>query len=86
VTGNFSWLRAQVEGFDAGNIVAVTAVYYEQSNQNFMCRRHHRSACPLGMEIWLDDQQIFNSNHVTGRMIFEHELSDTDGEHVLKFV
>jgi hypothetical protein len=27
VTGNFSWLRARVEGFDAGNIVAVTAVY-----------------------------------------------------------
>jgi hypothetical protein len=44
------------------------------------------SACPLGMEIWLDDQQIFNQNHVTGRMIFEHDLSDSDGEHVLKFV
>jgi hypothetical protein len=27
VTGNFSWLRAQVAGFDSGNITAVTAVY-----------------------------------------------------------
>jgi hypothetical protein len=27
VTGNFSWLRARVKGFDAGTIVAVTAVY-----------------------------------------------------------
>lgn len=27
VTGNFSWLRARVQGFDAGSIVSVTAVY-----------------------------------------------------------
>lgn len=44
------------------------------------------STCPLGMEIWLDDQQIFNENHVSSQIIFEHELSDRDGEHELKFV
>lgn len=27
VTGNFSWLRARVAGFDGGTITAVTAVY-----------------------------------------------------------
>jgi hypothetical protein len=27
VTGNFSWIRAQVEGFDAGTIQAVTVSY-----------------------------------------------------------
>ena len=27
VTGNFSWLRARVEGFDAGTIVLVNEVY-----------------------------------------------------------
>lgn len=27
VTGNFSWIRARVEGFDGGTITAVTAVY-----------------------------------------------------------
>lgn len=27
VTGNFVWLRARVEGFDAGTIKAVSAVY-----------------------------------------------------------
>lgn len=27
VTGNFSWLRARVEGFDGGTITAVYAVY-----------------------------------------------------------
>lgn len=27
VTGNFSWVRAKVEGFDGGTIVAVTQIY-----------------------------------------------------------
>lgn len=27
ITGNFVWLRARVDGFDAGTITAVTAVY-----------------------------------------------------------
>lgn len=27
VTGNFSWLRARVEGFDAGTITSVSVVY-----------------------------------------------------------
>lgn len=27
VTGNFSWIRARVEGFDAGTITAVTVSY-----------------------------------------------------------
>lgn len=44
------------------------------------------NTCPLGLEIWLDDQQIFNENHVTDKIFFEHELSDTDGQHELKFV
>ena len=43
-------------------------------------------ACALGMEIWLDGQQIFNDNHVASQIIFEHEFADTDGQHELKFV
>ena len=27
ITGNFSWIRAQVEGFDAGSITAVSVSY-----------------------------------------------------------
>ena len=27
VTGNFSWLRAKVEGFDAGTITSVSVIY-----------------------------------------------------------
>jgi hypothetical protein len=46
----------------------------------------NNSDCPLGMEIWLDDQQIFNDNHIVGTTPFEYKLSDDDGEHSLKFV
>lgn len=41
---------------------------------------------PLGLEIWLDDQQIFNQDHVTQKIAFCHELADTDAEHELRFV
>lgn len=44
------------------------------------------SSCALGMEIWLDDQQIFNNNHVSNQITVEHEFSDTDSEHELKFI
>lgn len=44
------------------------------------------SACPLGIEIWLDGLQIFNDSHVTNSIIFDHVLSDKDSEHTLQFV
>jgi hypothetical protein len=31
---------------------------------------------PLGMEIWIDDQQIFNQDHVTKKIDFCHEIAD----------
>lgn len=43
-------------------------------------------AAELGLEIWLDDQQIYNQSHVAGRQIFEHEMSDKDAGHELRFV
>lgn len=57
------------------------------SNSKFSCvlDNTHKS-CKLGMEIWLDDQQIFNDNHVSNQITFEHEFSDSDGEHELKFI
>jgi hypothetical protein len=42
--------------------------------------------CPLGIEIWIDDQQILDCVHVTDTINFEHELDDADGTHELKFV
>jgi hypothetical protein len=44
------------------------------------------SSCALGLEIWLDQQKIFDQDHVTDTIQFEHELSDDDCQHQLQFV
>lgn len=41
---------------------------------------------PLGMEIWLDDQKFFDQSHIDQDYIVEHEISDDDNDHELKFV
>ena len=38
------------------------------------------------MEIWFDDQQIFNQDWVTESQTISYELSDIDAEHELRFV
>jgi hypothetical protein len=40
----------------------------------------------LGMEIWFDNQQIFNQDWVTESQTISYELSDIDAEHELRFV
>jgi hypothetical protein len=40
----------------------------------------------IGLEIWLDDTQIYNTEQVTDTVNFAHEFEDTDGEHQLQFV
>jgi hypothetical protein len=40
----------------------------------------------VGLEIWLDDTQIYNTEHVADPVNFVHEFADTDGEHQLRFV
>lgn len=44
------------------------------------------TAVPLGIEIWLDNQQIFNQDQVTETVPFCYKLSDDDAEHKLCFV
>ena len=44
------------------------------------------SATPLGIEIFLDDALIFEKAHVTETFKFEHNFSDDDAEHEIKFV
>jgi len=44
------------------------------------------SAVPLCMEIWLNNQQIFNQEWVTDSQTISYELSDLDAEHELRFV
>lgn len=40
----------------------------------------------LGMEIWLDDQQIFNTEHVDSTVECQTTFSDDDSQHELRFV
>jgi len=40
----------------------------------------------LGLEIWLDHDQIYNSEHVSDAVDFGHMFDDVDGNHVLRFV
>lgn len=44
------------------------------------------TVAPLGMEIWLNDLQIFNQDHITENIKFCYDMLDTDTEHELKFV
>ena len=41
---------------------------------------------PLGMEIWIDEHQLFNKDHIDQDYRVEHVISDDDGDHELKFV
>ena len=41
---------------------------------------------PLGLEIWLDDHKFFDQDHVDQIHNVEHEISDDDGDHELRFV
>jgi hypothetical protein len=44
------------------------------------------SACPLGMEIWVNDQKIFDQPHVKSAIDFSHSIPDQPGDHELRFV
>jgi hypothetical protein len=40
----------------------------------------------VGLEIWIDDAQIYNTEHVAEPVNFTHEFADTDSKHQLRFV
>lgn len=44
------------------------------------------ASAKLGMEVWLDDDKIFDCEHVTQTFKIQHELLDTDGNHELRFI
>ena len=44
------------------------------------------SSKKLGLEIRIDDNLIFDSEHVQELIKFTYELNDDDGDHVLKFI
>ena len=43
-------------------------------------------AVPLGLEIWLDQHKLFDQDHIDQDYNIEHEISDDDGDHELRFV
>jgi hypothetical protein len=43
-------------------------------------------SCELGLEIWLNDQQLLNMDHVQESYEFRHEISDDTQDHELKFL
>ena len=44
------------------------------------------AAVPLGMEIWIDDQKLFDQDHVQESHRISADFSDEDGKHELRFV
>ncbi len=44
------------------------------------------AAVPLGMEVWIDDQKLFDLAHVQESHQISADLSDDDGEHELRLV
>jgi hypothetical protein len=54
---------------------------------NFCCTITPTSAdVPLGLEIWIDDQKLFDQAHVQESHRFSADFSDEDGEHELRLV
>ena len=44
------------------------------------------AAVALGLEIWLDNQKLFDQDHVQESHKVSTDFSDNDGEHELRFV
>ena len=44
------------------------------------------AAAALGMEIWIDNQKLFDQAHVQEHHRISTDLSDDDGDHELRFV
>jgi len=44
------------------------------------------TSVPLGMEIWVDDVNFFDQDHVDRDYQVDHEIADDDGDHELRFV
>jgi hypothetical protein len=43
-------------------------------------------ACPLGVEVWIDQQQIFNTEHLADTVNVSHDIDEDDAEHQLRVV
>ena len=44
------------------------------------------AACPLGVEVWFDEQQIFNCDHLAATETVQFDVEDDGREHELRVV
>ena len=44
------------------------------------------ATCPLGVEVWIDQQQIFNTDHLADTVNVSHDINEDDAEHELRVV
>ena len=44
------------------------------------------STAPLGIEIWLDQTCVFDSNHLTETINLSHDVDSADASHELRFI
>jgi hypothetical protein len=42
--------------------------------------------CPLGVEVWIDQQQIFDTEHLASTVKISHDIDEDDAEHQLRVV
>jgi hypothetical protein len=42
--------------------------------------------CPLGVEVWIDQQQIFDTEHLASTVKISHDIDEDDAEHQLHVV
>jgi hypothetical protein len=58
-----------------------------ENTATFSCRVGTTDeSATLGLEIWLDDRQIFDTTHVNSTVECQTTFSDAAGEHELRFV
>jgi hypothetical protein len=43
-------------------------------------------ACPLGVEVWIDQHQIFNTEHLADTVNVSHDIAEDDAEHQLRVI
>jgi hypothetical protein len=43
-------------------------------------------ACPLGVEVWVDQQQIFATEHLADTVNVSHDIAEDDAEHKLRVI
>ena len=44
------------------------------------------SVCPLGVEVWIDQQQIFNTEHLADTVKISYNINEDDAEHELRVI